>query len=71
MAYMNVEEIEAALEALAASYPDTAELVTLPNGTSEGRQSHALRIGSADAGAGNAVVVTGGRIAQGDGIVLL
>jgi len=57
---MNVEEIEAALDALAASYPDAAQLVPLPNRTSEGRQSQALRIGSADVRAGNAVVITGG-----------
>ncbi len=60
MAYLNVEEIEAALEALAASYPEASELVALPNRTSEGRQSRALRIGVADARAGHAVVVTGG-----------
>jgi len=60
MAYLNVEEIEAALNALAASYPGAAELVPLPNRTSEGRQSHALRVGPADERAGNAAVVTGG-----------
>ena len=60
MAYLNVEEIEAALNALAASYPGAAELVALPNRTSEGRQSHALRVGPADERAGNAAVVTGG-----------
>jgi murein tripeptide amidase MpaA len=60
MAYLNVAEIEAALDALATSYPDAAELVLLPNGTSEGRQSHALRIGSAGTRAGEAVVVLGG-----------
>jgi murein tripeptide amidase MpaA len=60
MAYLNVEEIEAALNALAASYPGAAELVALPNRTPEGRQSHALRIGPADERAENAAVVTGG-----------
>jgi len=60
MAYLNVAEIEAALDALAASYPNATELVPLPNRTSEDRQSHALRIGSADVRAGNAVVITGG-----------
>jgi murein tripeptide amidase MpaA len=64
MAYMNVEEIEAALEALAAAYPGVTELVPLPNRTSEGRQSHALRIGPADAGAGSAVMATGGMHAR-------
>lgn len=51
MAYRNVEEIEDAIEALAAAYPDVTELVPLPNKTAEGRQCHALRIGPADAGA--------------------
>jgi murein tripeptide amidase MpaA len=64
MAYLNVEEIEAALDALAASYPDVTERIPLPNRTSEGRQSHALRIGQADARAGDAVVVTGGMHAR-------
>lgn len=30
MAYLNVEEIEAALDALALSYPAVTELITLP-----------------------------------------
>ena len=60
MAYLNVEEIEAALSSLATSYPSVAELVVLPNRTSEGRQSHALRIGPPDAQGTNAVVITGG-----------
>jgi murein tripeptide amidase MpaA len=64
MAYLNVEEIEAALDALAASYPDVTELIHLPNRTAEGRQSQALRIGPADAQARNAVVVTGGMHAR-------
>ena len=64
MAYLNVEEIEAALDALAASYPDVTELVPLPNRTPEGRQSQALRISRADAQAGSAVVVTGGMHAR-------
>jgi murein tripeptide amidase MpaA len=64
MAYLNVEEIEAALGALAASYPDLTELVPLPNRTPEGRQSHALRIGSADARTGDAAIVTGGMHAR-------
>jgi murein tripeptide amidase MpaA len=64
MAYLNVEEIEAALDALAASYPDLTELIPLSNRTPEGRQSHALRIGPADARAGDAVVVTGGMHAR-------
>src|SRR5687768_3088442 len=64
MAYLNVEEIEAALHTIAESYPEVTELIPLPNRTPEGRQSHALRIGPADAQAGNTVVVTGGMHAR-------
>jgi len=64
MAYLNVEEIEAALETLAASNPGKTELVFLPNRTPEGRQSHALRIGLADAPTAMAVVITGGMHAR-------
>ena len=64
MAYMNVDEIEAALDALAAANPDVAELVALPNSTAQGRRSHALRIGARDPQAGDAVMVTGGMHAR-------
>jgi murein tripeptide amidase MpaA len=64
MAYLNVEEIEAALHTLAESYPTVTELVPLPNRTPEGRPSHALRIGPADAPTGHTVVVTGGMHAR-------
>jgi murein tripeptide amidase MpaA len=60
MPYLNVEEIEAALAALAESYPDAAQRVALPNRTSEGRQSHALRIGMPGGQAKPALVVVGG-----------
>ena len=46
MTFLNVVEIESALMALASTYPSVAELITLPFFTAEGRQSHALRIGS-------------------------
>ena len=65
MAYMNVDELEAALSALAASYRSVTELVPLPNKTSEGRQCHALRIGSTvGSQKKSAVVVTGGMHAR-------
>jgi murein tripeptide amidase MpaA len=64
MAYLNVEEIEAALHTLTESYPTVTALVPLPNKTPEGRQSHALRIGPADAPARPTVVVTGGMHAR-------
>jgi murein tripeptide amidase MpaA len=60
MAYLNVGEIEAALDAFASSHPNVTELIALPNRTSDGRQCHALRIGSADAQGRNAVVILGG-----------
>src|SRR4051794_39814148 len=60
MPYLNVTEIEAALEGLATSYPTTAELVAMPNRTAEDRQSYALRIGATDGRPQDAVVVTGG-----------
>jgi murein tripeptide amidase MpaA len=46
MTFLNVVEIESALTALASSYPTVTQLITLPFTTVEGRQSHALRIGS-------------------------
>jgi murein tripeptide amidase MpaA len=47
MAYLNVEEVESAiLKAAAAPYSGIAELITLPCKTWEGRQCHALKIGS-------------------------
>src|SRR4051794_41698614 len=64
MAYLNLEEIEAALGTLAGSYSDVTELVPLPNRTPEGRQSHALQIGPPDTRAANAVVITGGMHAR-------
>jgi murein tripeptide amidase MpaA len=64
MAYLNVDEIEVALETLAAAHPGVTELIPLPNQTSEGRKSHALRIGPPDASGADAVVITGGMHAR-------
>ena len=47
MAYLNVDEIESALQNLAAGYPATTELITVPNLTHEGRPGHVLRLGGA------------------------
>ncbi len=60
MAYLNVDEIEAALETLATAHPNVTELIQLPNATSEGRHSHALRIGPPDTPGLDALVITGG-----------
>src|SRR5437762_6015321 len=46
MTFLNVIEIESALTALASTYPTVTTLITLPFMTAEGRQSHAIRIGS-------------------------
>ncbi len=46
MTFLNVVEIESALNGLAATYPNISQLITLPNFTAEGRQSHALLIGT-------------------------
>ncbi|MBM2812205.1 MAG: cpt 2 [Chloroflexi bacterium] len=46
MTFLNVVEIESAVIALAANYPTASHLVTLPFLTAQGRQSHALRIGT-------------------------
>ncbi len=37
MAYLNVDEIESALQNLAAAYPALAELIVAPHATHEGR----------------------------------
>ena len=60
MAYMNIGEIEAALDAFAAEHPAVTELITLPNKTFEGRTCHALRIGPADADAPDSLIIVGG-----------
>ncbi|MBB2924637.1 M14 family metallopeptidase, partial [Cellulomonas cellasea] len=60
MSYLNVAEIESALVNLHAAYPDTSELVTLPNPTHEGRRTHALRIGARRAGETDGILLLGG-----------
>lgn len=60
MAYLNVVEIEGALQELAAAYPATAELIILPHFTHEGRQSHALRVGARPVAAVDGVLMLGG-----------
>jgi murein tripeptide amidase MpaA len=46
MSFLNVNEIESAVIALASTYPTISKLITLPFFTFEGRQSHALLIGA-------------------------
>lgn len=59
MAYLNVDEVESALIALAASHPGICELINLPNTTVEGRTCHALRIGQGAAIDRDGVLFTG------------
>lgn len=46
MTYLNVEEVESAIQGLVAKYPSLTERIELPNKTFEGRTCHALRIGA-------------------------
>lgn len=46
MTFLNVVEIESALQGLATRFPDRARLIALPFRTHEGRQCHALSIGA-------------------------
>jgi murein tripeptide amidase MpaA len=59
-AYLNVEEVEAALVAAAAQYSAFAELITLPHPTWEGRQCHALKIGNGSGAGRTGVYFLGG-----------
>ena len=60
MAYLNIFEIESALQNLTAGYPETTELVACPNVTHEGRQSHVLRVGAKRDVAVDGVLFLGG-----------
>ena len=60
MAYLNIFEIESALENLAAAYPETSELIACPNLTHEGRQSRVLRVGAKQDAAADGVLILGG-----------
>jgi murein tripeptide amidase MpaA len=60
MAYLNIFEIESAVQNLAAGYPETTELVACPNATHEGRQSHVLRVGAKRDVAVDGVLILGG-----------
>lgn len=60
MAYLNIFEIESALQNLAAVYPETTELIACPNVTHEERQSHVLRVGAKPDAAVDGVLILGG-----------
>ena len=44
MPYLNVDEVESALETESLSYPALCTLIQLPNVSCEGRTSHAIRV---------------------------
>ena len=60
MAYLNVMEIDSALQNLAAAYPATTELIVSPNVSHEGRQVHALRVGTRSNAEVDGVLILGG-----------
>ncbi|PYJ92866.1 MAG: hypothetical protein DME62_11045 [Verrucomicrobia bacterium] len=59
MSFLNVVEIESALIGLASSYPSVTQLITLPYFTVEGRQSHALRIGTGPCRRSAVLIISG------------
>jgi murein tripeptide amidase MpaA len=60
MAYLNVIEIESALQNLAAVYSESTELLACPNVTHEGRQSQVLRVGAKRDAIVHGVLILGG-----------
>ncbi|MBB4981000.1 MULTISPECIES: M14 family metallopeptidase [Streptomyces] len=64
MSYLNIVEVESAVASLATAFPHTCELIDLPERSFEGRAAHALRIGTAEPGVNDAVVLIGGAHAR-------
>jgi murein tripeptide amidase MpaA len=64
MSFLNVVEIESALIGLASSYPSISQLITLPFFTVEGRQSHALLIGTGNGCPQTGVLIISGAHAR-------
>ena len=64
MTFLNVVEIESAVIGLAGTYPSISQLITLPFFTVEGRQSHALRIGTGSVCPKTAVLIISGAHAR-------
>jgi murein tripeptide amidase MpaA len=58
--YLNVDEIESAVDALAAAYPQETEVLTPPHDTHGGRRPRLLRIGGQPSGAADGILVLGG-----------
>jgi len=64
MSFLNVVEIESALMGLASAYPNISKLLTLPYFTAEGRQSHALVVGTGTSCPKTGVLVISGAHAR-------
>jgi murein tripeptide amidase MpaA len=64
MPYLNVTEVESAIQALSVAYPGLCELITLPNATHEGRISHAIRVGLGPLDGRPAMLFMGGQHAR-------
>jgi murein tripeptide amidase MpaA len=64
MTFLNVVEIESALMGLASTYPSISQLITLPFFTAEGRQSHALLVGTGTGCPRTAVLIISGAHAR-------
>jgi len=64
MTFLNVVEIESALSGLASAYPSISHLITLPFFTVEGRQSHALLIGTGNGCPQTGVLIISGAHAR-------
>jgi len=58
--YLNVDEIESAVDALAAAHPGGAGVLTPPHATHEGRTRRLLRLGTRPADGADGVLVLGG-----------
>jgi murein tripeptide amidase MpaA len=59
MTFLNVVEIESAIVALGATYPSAAQVIHLPFLTAQGRQSHALRIGTGSCQKAGVLLISG------------
>lgn len=58
--YLNVTEIETALDALSSAYPSLCELITPPHPTHNGRTARVLRIGAHRSDAVDGLLLLGG-----------
>ena len=59
MAYLNVDEVESAIEVLSSTYSNICNFIALPNQTIDGRTSHALIVGSDFNNNKNSILFTG------------